>query len=203
MNASRGRPRHFDPDQVLDAATRVFWACGYEGTSVNQLVEATGLNKPSLYAAFGDKEALYLAVVARYADGLERIQRELLETEPDAWRALEGLMRHSAAVLTDSDFPGGCLVVTGIADCGTPNLPEAAERALRDALARTTASISDRVARGVRDGQIPSSIGADALSEAVATVLAGLAIRAKSGADRIALDRAVDAFVAPWPRPAR
>lgn len=197
---ARGRPRHFDPAQVLQAATRVFWARGYEGTSVNDLVAATGLNKPSLYAAFGDKEALYLAVVGHYSSSLEAHQRAKLEGEPDVWKALEGLLRESARALTDPKLPGGCLVVTGLADCGTPNLPKTAQDALAAALESTRRVVEARLERGRRERQIPASVELPALVESIATFKAGMAIRTKSGATRAILDRGIDAFVALWPR---
>lgn len=200
MGTSRGRPRLYDADQVLDAATRVFWARGYEGTSINELVEATGLNKPSLYAAFGDKEALYTTVVERYAATMEKLQRETLEAEPDIWRALEGLLRSSASSLCNPSLPGGCLVVTGLADCKTPNLPPNTEAILRAALGRTESVILDRLRRARRDKQIPSKLAIPALAGALATWMAGMAIRTKAGADRASLDEAIDALVSMWPR---
>ncbi|MCB9497390.1 MAG: TetR/AcrR family transcriptional regulator [Fibrobacteria bacterium] len=200
MSASRGRPRTFDPELVLDAATRVFWARGFEGTSVNDLVEATGLNKPSLYAAFGDKETLYNSVVERYAAGLEKHQRELLESEPDIWCALEALLRHSAVALTDPSLPGGCLVITGLADCGTPNLPPATERLLRDALGRTETAILDRLGRARQERQISAKMPIAPFAGALTTWMAGMAIRTKAGADRAALDASIDALVGLWPR---
>jgi AcrR family transcriptional regulator len=200
MSTTRGRPRLYDTDQVLDAATRIFWARGYEGTSINELVDVTGLNKPSLYAAFGDKEALYNAVVERYAIALENRQRELLDTESDIWRALEVLLRSSASSLCNPSLPGGCLIVTGLADCGTPNLPDSTEAILHQAMCRTETVIMDRLKRARREKQIPSKLPIPAFAGAISTWMAGMAIRTKSGADRAALDQAIDALVSMWPR---
>ncbi|MEK7392561.1 MAG: TetR/AcrR family transcriptional regulator [Fibrobacterota bacterium] len=200
MSPSRGRPRLYDSEQALDAATRIFWARGYEGTSINELVETTGLNKPSLYAAFGDKEALYLAVVERYAASLEKIQRDRMDSEPDVWVALEGLLRDSAQALSDPQLPGGCLVVTGLAECGTPHLPESAEKVLREALDGTGTAILDRLRRGRKERQILPELDLGALAEAISTWMAGMAIRAKSGAGNAVLEDAIDSFVSMWPR---
>src|SRR3990170_350601 len=112
-----GRPRAFDPDAVLDRALEVFWRQGYEGTALSDLTAAMGINRPSLYAAFGNKEELYRKVLDRYAHGptaylAESINRTTAREVAEHW--LQGVIR----LLTATDSPGTCLVVHGTLSCG-------------------------------------------------------------------------------------
>lgn len=198
MDRARGRPRTFDPDRVLDAAMLLFWSRGYEGTSVNDLTEATGLAKPSLYAAFGDKESLYGKVLQRYATLVEASQRAVLEDEADVWKALEALLRHSASSLASPQLPGGCLIVAGLADCGTPNLPGPTAQALSRAFVTTRTLVLDRVARAVREGQWPSSVAPDPFADALLSLMAGMAVQTKAGATHASLDASVSAVANSW-----
>src|SRR6185369_12537216 len=100
MPAERGRPRSFDTETALERATEVFWRHGFQGASLAELTAATGLSKPSLYAAFGDKEALYLRCLQRYAERATAMQNKWLEHEPEARRAIEGFMRATAQLQT-------------------------------------------------------------------------------------------------------
>src|ERR1700737_5635229 len=107
-----GRPRSFDIDQALDRALQVFWRKGYEGTSLSDLTKAVGVNRPSLYAAFGDKEALFRKVLGRYLDGPAAYTQEALK-EPTARAVIERLLRGAADLNTAPRNPGGCLMVQG------------------------------------------------------------------------------------------
>jgi len=199
MTNPRGRPRAFDPDAALQAAMLVFWKNGYEGASMNDLVDATGMNKPSLYAAFGDKEALFLKALARYGERVATAQSELLESEPEIRTALELLMRRSAASLTDPALPGGCLVVTGIADCGTGGMPSLPESALREALSASESVIFRRLDRARREGALPDGLDPGATASMVASFMAGMGVQAKAGATRAKLETGIDAMLGLWP----
>ena len=131
---AKGRPRTFDVDQALDCALKVFWRKGYEGTSLHDLTEAMGINRPSLYAAFGNKEELFRKALDRYAAGPAAHMREALE-EPTARAVVERLLRKTADVLTDPCHPPGCLAVQGALSCG-----EAAESIRQELNSRRSAS---------------------------------------------------------------
>lgn len=176
----------------------LFWSRGYEGTSVNDLTEATGLAKPSLYAAFGDKESLYGKVLDRYAALVVASQREVLETEPDIWLALESLMRKSAASLASPQYPGGCLIVTGLADCGTPNLPGATAQALSRSFVATRTLVLDRIARARREGHWPAAVEPEPFADALLSFMAGMSVQTKAGADHAALDASVTVMASSW-----
>src|SRR3989454_12434189 len=112
-----GRPRSFDIDKALDRALQVFWHKGYEGTTLSDLTQAMGINRPSLYAAFGNKETLFRKALDRYADGPAAYVRQALE-EPSARAVVEALLRGAVDMLSCPRNPHGCLMVQGALSCG-------------------------------------------------------------------------------------
>src|SRR5438067_5604399 len=111
-----GRPRSFDIDKALDRALQVFWHKGYEGTTLSDLTQAMGINRPSLYAAFGNKEALFRKALDRYGEGPAAYVRAALE-EPTARAVAERLLLGTVEGLTDPGHPTGCLMVQGALSC--------------------------------------------------------------------------------------
>src|SRR5947199_5777311 len=107
-----GRPRQFDADLALDRALAVFWRRGYEGATLDDLTAAMGINRPSLYAAFGDKERLFRRALERYVSGPAGYVHTAM-SRPTAREAAEALLAGTVALLTDPHHPGGCLVVQG------------------------------------------------------------------------------------------
>ena len=112
-----GRPRNFDMDEALDRALDVFWRKGYEGASVSDLTVAMGINPPSLYAAFGNKEGLFRKALDRYTAKHDDFMQEALAW-PKARDGIAALLRKTAEALTDKSSPPGCLLVQGIAGAG-------------------------------------------------------------------------------------
>jgi AcrR family transcriptional regulator len=191
-----GRPRAFNRDRALDAAMRVFWTHGYEGASLTALTAAMGINRPSLYAAFGDKAALFRESVALYGIGPGRYLRRALG-QPTARRVAETILRGVVAMATDPTHPNGCLWVQGAlvtSDEGSPIRREMAQ--LRgQGLAQVTA----RFARAQRDGELPTTPTAEALALYIITVMNGLAVQAASGATQTQLNQVVDLALTVWP----
>src|SRR5437588_3573741 len=107
-----GRPRTFDAEKALDRALKVFWRKGYEGTSLPDLTKAMGINRPSLYAAFGNKESLFRKALDRYAEGPAAYMREALN-KPTARAVAERLLGGTIDLLTDRRNPRGCHMVHG------------------------------------------------------------------------------------------
>ena len=118
----RGRPREFDVDEALDRALEVFWRKGYEGASLPDLTEAMGINRPSLYAAFGSKEDLFRKALARYAEGPTAYACEALKA-PTARAVVERLLAGTANLLSDPRNPRGCFAVQGALACGEEAIP--------------------------------------------------------------------------------
>jgi AcrR family transcriptional regulator len=114
---AKGRPREFDTEKALDAALQVFWRKGYEGATLPNLTEAMGINRPSLYAAFGNKVELFRKVVARYIEGPAAYVRKAIE-EPTARAVAERLLMCGIDLVTDPHRPRVCLLVQGALVCG-------------------------------------------------------------------------------------
>lgn len=179
-----GRPRGFDKDEALDRALELFWRNGFEGTSVAGLTEAMGVARPSLYAAFGDKDELFRAVVARYLAGPGSYVQRALERGRTA-DAIRTLLLDAAAAVTAPDRPPGCFVVHGALACGEEG------GAARDLLAaerlNRQAAIRARLERGAGKGDLPDGADVVLLTEWVMTTLHGLAVQALGGAGRAVL----------------
>src|ERR1700685_2654610 len=164
-----GRPRAFDTEEALDRAMRVFWRKGYLGTSLSDLTNAMGINRPSLYAAFGNKKSLFRKALNHYAEGPSSYLRKALQ-EPTARAVVERLLRGVVDLLTDPRTPTTCLWVHGALSCGDDPLRGefAAQRAAGLAELRT------RFKRAIHDGDLPPDSDADALAHYVQTVNFGL-----------------------------
>lgn len=199
MAAERGRPRSFDLEVALDRALEVFWKHGFQDASLHELTGAMGLSKPSLYAAFGDKEALYLKALERYVARLIGGHAAVLDGEADGRRAVEAFLRSLAAMLADPAQPGGCFIINGTADCGGSTIPAAVELALRDALQGSETMLRERLQRAQRDGHLAAQARPEALAALFGSIIAGLAVIAKSGASQARLDTVIDAAMAVWP----
>src|SRR5580704_2459549 len=182
-----GRPRAFDTEEALDRAMKVFWRKGYLGTSLSDLTNAMGINRPSLYAAFGNKKSLFRKALDRYAKGPSSYLGEALQ-EPTARAVVERLLRGVVDLLTDPRTPKTCLWVHGALSCGEDSLREefAAQRAAGLAELRT------RLKRAVADGDLPPDSDADTLAHYVQTVNFGLTVQASTGATRKELLRIVE-----------
>ncbi len=192
----RGRPREFDADKALDRALKVFWRKGYEGTSLLDLTRAMGVNRPSLYAAFGNKEALFRKVLDRYAEGPGAYVRAALE-EPTARAVTERLLGGAVDLLAAPHGPRGCLMVQGALACG-----EEADAVRRELTARRAAgevALRRRFERALAEGDLPAGPGPAHLARFVTTVLWGMAVQAAGGASREELRRVVEIALRAWP----
>jgi AcrR family transcriptional regulator len=192
----KGRPREFDLDQALDRALRVFWRKGYEGTTLSDLTEAMGINRPSLYAAFGGKEELFRKALDRYAEGPAACMREALD-EPAARAVAQRLLCAAIDLVTDRRNPRGCLLVQGALACS-----EAAESVRNELISRRLASeaaIRERFERARSDGDLPADSHAADLARFVVAVIHGIAVQAAGGASRADLRRVAEMALRAWP----
>ena len=192
----RGRPRSFDRAEALARAMEVFWRKGYDATSISDLTEAMGINPPSLYAAFGDKERLYLEAVEFYRVERGEHVREVLASEPTARGAIERALKEAVNEFVRRDSPAGCLL-TMSTGCSSVSLGVQQTLAKKRSMARER--IRDRIQRGIEDGDVPASADPLALAEFVTTIFAGMAMHARDGASRKALLATVDNAMRAFP----
>jgi AcrR family transcriptional regulator len=191
-----GRPREFDIDQALDAALKVFWRKGYEGASLPDLTQAMGINRPSLYAAFGNKEALFRKAIDRYMEGPARHLREALE-EPTARAVMQRLFRGTIDLVADAKNPSGCFLVQSALACG--DTADAVRQELAKRRTASEAAIRQRFAHAVADGDLPADTDPTILARFVATVSYGMAVQAASGATRDDLTKVARLAMRVWP----
>jgi AcrR family transcriptional regulator len=196
--APKGRPREFCVDRALAAALGVFWSKGYEGASMADLTEAMGITKPSLYAAFGNKEALFHKALDLYEAEKLEYTREALK-QPTARAVAEYYMRGAIDAQMSSCDPKGCLGVISAAACGAE-----AESIKADVIQRRASShaaLVERFEQAKRVGDLPAHIDASGLTSYLYAILQGMAVQAGSGATRADLERVVDTSLMVWPTP--
>jgi AcrR family transcriptional regulator len=179
-----GRPREFDAETALDQAMEVFWRHGYEGATIAQLTEAMGINPPSLYACFGNKEGLLKAALDRYTK-LRGVWMDEVVAAPTAREVAERMLTGIADKQTDPANPPGCLLVQGGIACGTGSESVPFELAARRA--QNEDQLRDRFVRAKAEGDLKKSADPAALARYVSAVAVGMGVMASSGADREAL----------------
>lgn len=191
-----GRPRQFDPDDALDKAMGVFWKHGYEGATLEELTTAMGINRPSLYAAFGSKEELFRKAVERYVNGPASYIAEAL-TRPTAREVVEAIFAGTLRMNCDKKNPGGCMVVQAALSCGEGS------DAIRQELAAVREAgvnrIRERLEQAQAAGELPKAANCGDLARYIGTVLQGLGVQAASGATRQQLERVVEIALRAWP----
>lgn len=192
----KGRPREFCVDQALTAALRVFWSKGYEGASLTDLTEAMGITRPSLYAAFGNKEALFKKAFDLYErEKLAYIQEAL--AAPTARGVAERLLRGNLAMLTEECTARGCLSVISSMACGAESESVRGEVVARRAV--WNAAVVDRFKRATAEGDLPPDVDPEGLSRLLSAMLQGISIQHGDGATKAQLEQLIETSLALWP----
>jgi AcrR family transcriptional regulator len=194
--SERGRPRKFDRHQALESAMEVFWARGYVGASLADLTAAMGINPPSLYAAFGSKEALFREAVALFIAEEDTCTPALLAGDLTARESITTMLNSAAISCVQPQKPTGCLLVLGATNGG----PETAgvQAQLSDCRRQMADRIRARLERGVTDGELPGGLDLASIAAYYIAVFNGLSISARDGADLATLQAVVRNAMAGW-----
>lgn len=186
---TKGRPRAFDRDAALDKALALFWAKGFEGVSIADLTDATGVNPPSLYAAFGNKEALFREALDRYEAGPGAYVDAAL-AELEVRRVVEALFKGCIEAMTGANNPRGCLVVQGALACGDGAAPLREE--LQARRRKAMEGVRRRFAKAKAEGELPEDADPGDLARYLMAVINGLSVLATDGASRPQMRRVAD-----------
>ncbi len=193
----RGRPRVFDQDEALDKAMQIFWKRGYEGASIAELTETLGINKPSLYSAFGNKEELFKKALSRYAAGPVSFVKDVIN-EPTARKVAESFLWKAAELLTNPSQPKGCMIVQAALSSG-----ESADL-VKDILINYRNSyenlLAERFEKARLAGDLPESAVAKDLAKYLAILHQGMSVQATSGATKEELIKVANIALNIWPK---
>lgn len=188
-----GRQRQFQKEEALARAMEVFWQKGYSGTSLSDLTEAMGINKPSLYATFGNKEKLFVSAINEYVEQYGAPHFDKLLNGNTSLRArVKAYLVSIANMVTNTKLPGGCFVTDSTCEAGSRCLPEGAEDAI---LAINKASIKAFVSffrDELSKGHIESSASPDVLADYLLGLQFGVAVMARNGIKRARLENMID-----------
>jgi AcrR family transcriptional regulator len=192
-----GRPRSFDRDEALESAIAVFWEHGYDATSISLLTNALGIGAASLYAAFGDKRALFLEALDRYLHTYGAFTGRALAEEATARGAVERLLYEAADAYTRPDRPHGCLLITATTNCSPQSAGIAVH--LRELRAMGTRALQGKIAAAARSGEIPAQTDDQALATFYSAVIQGMSAQARDGATAAELRQIATAALQAWP----
>jgi AcrR family transcriptional regulator len=192
----RGRPLAFSQDQALEKALQVFWARGYEGTSMAELVEALGINKPSIYATFGNKEVLFNKALEKYMTGPASFVGEAMN-EPTAKQVAEKFLTGAVTFFTDKSHPLGCMIVQGALTCGQGSA--LIQQTLMAHRWKLEERFKQRFDLAKKLGDLPAHTQSADLAKYLTTLHQGMSVQSTSGASKQELLAVVQLALQNWP----
>jgi AcrR family transcriptional regulator len=194
--AARGRPREFELDDALDKAIEVFWRQGYEGTTLDDLTGAMGISRPSLYSAFGNKEATFKRAVGRYAMVDMSYVADALAM-PTAREVAEHYVRSNVEAITAPGKPAGCLSIQGGLSGSVED--QRIVDFLNESRAGGEARFVERFREAIESGDLPETESPEELAKYLSVVTAGLSVQAAAGASRETLSRTAERALMAFP----
>lgn len=191
----RGRPPAFNRDEALEKAMQVFWEHGYEGTSMAELMEAMDMNKPSIYAAFGNKEELFRKALQKYLSGPSAFVKDAV-FEPTARQVVKVLLTKAVELLTAQNTPRGCMIVQGALSCGPES--KQIQQELISYRSNFEESLKERFELAKANSDLPKDANTATLAKYVAIIHQGISVQATSGATRDDLMAVIDVVMKNW-----
>lgn len=192
----RGRPPAFQQTEALEKAMQAFWQFGYEGTSMATLMAVMQMNKPSIYAAFGNKETLFKAALDHYVAGPSAFVKTALDA-PNPYLVAKTFLMQAIALLTQTEPPRGCMIVQGALTCG----PESAmiQNTLKQYRLNLESAFKTRFERAKADNDLPDDTNTATLAKYILTVHQGISVQAASGVKQEDLFAVVEMALQRWP----
>ncbi|MFZ0305836.1 MAG: TetR/AcrR family transcriptional regulator [Terracidiphilus sp.] len=181
-----GRPTEFNKDHALDVAMRLFWERGYEGTSMADLSHEMGIHPSSIYAAFGDKQALFALAAQRYIDVPAQYMVRALE-QPTFRSFVLAAFNNTVEFLGSNEHPSSCFTLTGAISCGTDT--EHAKILMREMRLQNETAIKARLLKARKAGEFPREENVDDYTRYLSSLLSGLAVQATNGSTKTELKR--------------
>lgn len=187
-----GRHRSFDKEQALEKAMLVFWKNGYPGTSLTDLTTAMSINKPSLYAAFGNKEKLFNQTLAFYLTKHGRYHSEnLLVCELSLKERLKNYLVSIAKMLTDEGSPKGCFICLSTSEIAGSSLPESSADEVKEVNQQTLLFLTDFFEKEKQSNNLHKNINAEVIANYLLTLQFGLAVSARNGSGMAELNNTI------------
>ncbi len=196
LKKQRGRPSNFDHDEALEKALHVFWKRGYEGASMTELTKVLGINRPSIYAAFGNKEELFRKALEKYLKGPVAYAAEAMQ-QPTARLSMEMFLTKSAAALSSPGTPRGCLMVQGALSCGPG--AKLIQQELASQRRYHEEIIRKRLEQAKTLAELPQDLNSAALAKYISAVQQGMSVQATSGASEAELLSIAELALRNWP----
>jgi len=195
-----GRNRTFDKEEVLETAMKVFWRNGYAGTSMSDLTGATGLAKPSLYAAYGNKEDLFRQSLHRYIRAQRENIGDPLHAPGVALKVrVANYLKASARRAADRSTPGGCFVAASTCEASSGAMPDEARQTISEINANSRSRITDFLREEQANGDLAEAASPEILADYIQVMQSGLVLMAKKGTGLAEIERLVDHVISTWP----
>ncbi len=188
-----GRIKQFDERQALMSAMLVFWDKGYEASSVQDIEEATGLNRTSLYNAFGNKRAIFDRVMSCYKESVMSALFAELDGAPDIREGIRRLLNGALDIHFDEDNPGGCLVVLSILESGQHD--EQSQASMQQTIHDLKSALQARLSKAKKSGELSKDLDAGSTATTITTTMAGMMVMGKANFTRTALKKTINQVV--------
>jgi len=187
------RTKQFDERQALVSAMLVFWEKGYEGTSINDLEQAMGLKRTSIYNAFGNKSAIFERVVSCYKESVMAVLFAELDSASDIREGIRRLLNGALDIHFDEDNPGGCLVVLSIVESGQHD--SQSQVSMQQTFQELKTALQKRLNKAKKNGELSKHLDAGSTATTIATTMAGMMVMGKANFSKASLKKTVNQVV--------
>lgn len=187
------RTKQFDERQALVSAMLVFWEKGYEGTSINDLEQAMGLKRTSIYNAFGNKSALFERVMSCYKESVMAALFTELDSAPDIREGVRRMLNGALDIHFDEDNPGGCLVVLSIVESGQHD--EQSQASMQQTFHELKSALQKRLSKAKKSGALSKNLDAGSTATTIATTMAGMMVMGKANFTKASLKKTINQVV--------